>query len=120
VSGERRKPGELLGSIFVHVPELPLKPIPEVFTQQAPSVGCYRPLGPLRAVPCPALPCRAAPRRDISSMLLSGDFPAADGESLPTGGSAAVGSVFWLHTRSTASCQCLPTQKDKIQNVLGL
>jgi hypothetical protein len=81
------------------------------------SITRYRPLHPRRAVPR-----RAAVRLLMgatSSMLLSGDFLAADGESLPMGVSVAANSVFRGHTASAASCQCLSTQKDKIQNVLG-
>jgi hypothetical protein len=93
-----RKPNKLLGPVFDQVQELPRKPVPEAYLHDL-----------LLAVPC----------RDISYMLLSGDSLPADGAALPMGVTVAVNSVFCRHTTSAASCRCLSTQKDKIQNVLG-
>jgi hypothetical protein len=96
------------------VQELSWKPVPEVYRQEALSIiTCYRPLHHWRTAERLLMGA-------TSSMLLSGDFLEADGEeSLPMGVSVVVNSVFWRHAASAASSQCLSTQKDKIQNVLG-
>jgi hypothetical protein len=82
------KTADLLNRIFGQVQELSWKPVPEVFTQKALSNTCYRPLHPRRTAERLLMGV-------TSSMLLSGDFLATDGEEiLPMGVSVAVNSVF--------------------------